>query len=117
MSQEVFSGVRAMVAKKSGIKPESLLLDHRLLQDLGIDGDDAVELMDSIARRFQIDMAGFEFEAHFRSEPLLFSIFHRRSRVLQEIALKVPLTVRDLQEAADGRTWVRRPNRDARSAR
>lgn len=93
-----------MLANKSGIKPESILPDHRLLQDLGIDGDDAVELINSIARRFQIDMTGFDIEAYFRSEPNLFSIFRRRSRVLRELALKVPLTVRDLQEMAERRT-------------
>ncbi|HWA00282.1 MAG TPA: hypothetical protein VG841_08200 [Caulobacterales bacterium] len=39
------------------VKPERVLLTSRLLDDLGIDGDDAVELFDDINKRFGTDFA------------------------------------------------------------
>jgi acyl carrier protein len=45
-----------ILAKKTGLSRETLHLSDRLVQDLGIDGDDAVELFDSLHQRFGTDL-------------------------------------------------------------
>lgn len=82
------------VAQVSGCKLEKLQTGSRLLHDLGIDGDDAVELLSEYSEVFQVDMGGFEFGKYFGPEAS-FSLF--RSRPQQELT---PITIGDLVEYA-----------------
>ncbi len=45
--------VIALVAKKTG-RPESSITPEKTFYQLGIDGDDAVELIDELCRRYQV---------------------------------------------------------------
>jgi acyl carrier protein len=63
-----------LVYRRSGRPVSTLSSQDRLLQDLGIDGDDAAELLLELSRAFQIDMSTLEMAKHFRSEPNLFSV-------------------------------------------
>jgi acyl carrier protein len=42
--------------------------DLRITEDLGIDGDDAQELMDSYSAHFGVDLSCFEFRDYFFDE-------------------------------------------------
>jgi len=44
------------VAKERGIKREKLKLSDRLLVDLGMDGDDAVEFFEEFEKKFEVDL-------------------------------------------------------------
>lgn len=84
------------ISEVTGRKLDKLHLSSRLLHDLGIDGDDAAELVTKYAEAFQVDMKEFEFGKYFRSEPNLVSIFDRK----QTLDSMLPLTIRDLVEYA-----------------
>ena len=58
VSEEVlFEGIRALIVKHMGVKPEQVTMDTRLGQDLGIDGSDAYEVLVQYKDRFNVDLA------------------------------------------------------------
>jgi acyl carrier protein len=94
-----------LVYRRSGRPVSTLSSQDRLLQDLGIDGDDAAELLLELSRAFQIDMSTLEMAKHFRSEPNLFSVLRLPGSRKKELAEKVPVSVADLIRAAETRKW------------
>ena len=58
------------VAKQTGIKPERLKVTTRLLQDTGMDGDDAVEFFTDFEKRYEADLTPLyaHWDRHFGSE-------------------------------------------------
>jgi hypothetical protein len=93
------------VSRKTGIPVYRLSLEDRLLQDLGIDGDDAAELLMDVSRAHGLDLSGLEFDRHFRSEPSLFSIFRYPSAKQRELAEKAPITIADMIRAVRAGRW------------
>lgn len=55
MNRTIETQVIEFVAAMAEVKPERVLLTSRLLHDLGIDGDDAVELFTGLHERFDTD--------------------------------------------------------------
>jgi hypothetical protein len=93
------------ISRKAGIPISRLSMRDRLLQDLGIDGDDAAELFMHFARVHGVDMSGLELSRHFRPEPNLLSILRSPSAKRSELAEKVPITVGDLVRAIRTGKW------------
>lgn len=58
------------VAEQTGIKAEKLNAKTRLLQDTGMDGDDAVEFFTDFANRYEVDLAPLyaRWDRHFGPE-------------------------------------------------
>jgi acyl carrier protein len=58
------------VAEYTGIKPEKLAATTRLLQDAGMDGDDAVEFFTEFEKRFGVDLTPLyaHWDRHFGPE-------------------------------------------------
>lgn len=58
------------VAEQTGIKPEKLNAKTRLLQDTGMDGDDAVEFFTDFEKRYEADLAPLyaHWNRHFGPE-------------------------------------------------
>ena len=59
-----------LVARERGLPPEKVHLSHRLLQDLGMDGDDAVDFFNSVNERFGTDLTHLreQWGQHFGPE-------------------------------------------------
>lgn len=78
----------------------SFLLNRntRIVQDLKIDGDDAVEFMEKFVSTFNIDYSEFQFGNYFSPEGLnLFSViisFFKKKQII-----KKTLTLGDLERA------------------
>ena len=58
------------VAEQTGIKPENLTATTRLLQDTGMDGDDAVEFFTDFEKRYGTDLTPLyaHWDRHFGPE-------------------------------------------------
>jgi hypothetical protein len=69
------------------------------LHDLKIDGDDAEELLTEYSDAFQVDLTGFDFCQHFRSEPNILNLW------LRKIDRLVPVTVAQLVQSASSHHW------------
>ena len=89
----------SLVAQKTGQSPSEISLETRLLHDLGITGDDAGELLTEYSEMFHVDMREFEFERYFTGESWWF--LGKGS--------KLPVTVRDLVDAAKQKRWIMPP--------
>ena len=55
-TQDVANGLRQIMAARLGLPPEQLVPEARLVEDLGLDSLDAVELAISVERRFDIEV-------------------------------------------------------------
>jgi hypothetical protein len=91
--------VTQFVADARGMSPNRILPTSRLLEDLGLDGDDALELMLDFFARFHVSKGGFVFNQYFGPEagwsPLAFLW---RKPV-------IPITIQDLIDSATAKAW------------
>lgn len=55
-AQDVADGLREIMAARLGLPAEQLVPEARLVEDLGLDSLDAVELAISVERKFDIDV-------------------------------------------------------------
>jgi acyl carrier protein len=97
--------VLELVSRRTRIPLSRLSVEDRLLQDLGVDSDDAADLLLELSHMFQIDMTTLETGRHFRPEPNLFSVFRLPRTRREELAEKVPVTIADLIRAAETGKW------------
>jgi len=94
--------IRALVASERGMALEEIKLSSDLLYDLGIAGDDGVELMEEFAQKFDVDLAGFNPYEFFGPEgcnpfAIFFPSFWKKHPTL---------TVADLVQMAEARSWA-----------
>ena len=87
--------IRDLIARRTGLRREEIVPESRLLHDLGIDGDDAAELLSEYSTTFGVEMSGFDSDRFFGGEPHLFNFWRLvgKDRWL-------PLTVEDLYRSA-----------------
>ncbi len=107
MEDDVYLKVRDFVADYLGERKERLTENSRLLQDLGVDGADAVELLESFSEKFGVDMAHFPLSEHFGPEAG-FNLFYYLYSLLFERQKKwrpIPITLRDLAAAVRNKRW------------
>jgi len=84
------------VADIRGTKVEKLHLGSRLCHDLGVDGDDAVEMLTKFSQIFEVDMSRFEFGKYFGPE----AGFSLLNCIIWGSGPLLPLTIGDLVEFA-----------------
>jgi acyl carrier protein len=94
----IAESVLSLVADYTGCRREQLNLDTALNQDLGVDGDDACELLDAFAKKFGVDLSRFHYDRYFGSEAGGLPVLGFGSSC-------APLTIRDLVQMVDQRTW------------
>lgn len=88
-----------------GVAPQKITIDTSLRDDLGVDGEDAEELMINYSNEFHVDLSNFVFKRHFSSEFQesffdLFSALFCRSNF-------EPILVRDLIASAELGRWIK----------
>lgn len=86
------------VAREISVPETELTLETRLLEDLGVAGDDAEWLFASFAERFSVDLTCFKLSDHFPCEYMWFS---------RDPGF-VPVTIGDLLKAAEAKKWLPR---------
>lgn len=104
--------VAAFVAEFIGVDRHQLRLRTTIFGDLGVDGEDAAELMERFARRFHVDLTGYDHWRYFGPEgfnPVATLWVALRQLVglsSEEAAGKDPLTIQDLVAAARTGRWL-----------
>ena len=104
MCEDVFKRVESFVLKFRPRRKGPLSADTRLLDDLGMDADDAVEFMEAFSEEFNVDMSEFEFKRHFGPEgfapPDLFYILYCwLGRIFKkDLSGLIPITLKDLYQ-------------------
>jgi len=102
MKTETLQAVREFVSEELGVPVGRIKPETRLLHDLGVDGDDAGDLLQHFSARFHVDLSVFHFYSHFGPEAgwdpihsIYCFLFARSSQ------RDIPVTIQDLAEAAD----------------
>ena len=104
MKPETLANVIRLISEVILVPASHINADTRLLEDLGVDGDDAVELLESFAARFKVDLAEFPFNRHFGPEaawcpPYSLYLWLNGGSKLEAV------TVGQLAEAAEKGAW------------
>ena len=111
------SSVMAFVAEFTGARPPRLSPTSTLFGDLGVDGADGWELIESFGQKFHVDLSSFRADRHFGPEglpvyaPLLWLWwlvsfpFHQRQTPEERAGLRA-IRISDLIAAARERRWV-----------
>ncbi|HMO22288.1 MAG TPA: DUF1493 family protein [Candidatus Melainabacteria bacterium] len=71
---ELFEEFLALIAVQTGTQRNKLNTDT-VIQSLGVDGDDACELLEELKRSFNINLDGFEYFDYFHDESWLVTSF------------------------------------------
>jgi acyl carrier protein len=100
--------VVSVLARRSGLAKEQLTPETRLVEDLKLDGDDAVDALLEISKKCSIDVSGFDSSLYFRSEPTLLSLFRFLPSQKKRSIQKQTITVADLVDAARRGSWQSR---------
>ncbi len=96
----------AVLHELHGDDPSRVTPSTDLLADLGIDGNDAVEIFESLADRFGVDFSDIRWDRHFGPEAgfnplaLLLPSWWRWQRE------RIPVRVRDLAHAVVAKRWT-----------
>lgn len=100
----LLSAVASFVARVSGCPIRKINARSQIEKDLGITGDDAIELMQAFAEEFEADLAGMEFCRHFGLEG--FDLFGAQRRQPGGGDYGVyPITISHLARLAKERRW------------
>lgn len=103
--EKLASVVRQFIVNETGVIVGKVKDDTRLREDLGIEGNDAVDLLDRFAEVFSVDISNLDFCRHFGPEAG-FSVFWLLVRMATGTqTYLVPICVRDLITAARERRW------------
>lgn len=111
MNPDVTTEVLAMVSAFIRVR-RKLTLEDTLFYDLGIDGDDAADFFEEFGKAFQVDLTDFKIEKYFgpeASDPfssIATWVRGWRTGDHHSAAGVVPITLRDLVEAARAGRWV-----------
>ena len=100
--------VREFISEQINVPFERIRPGMRLLQDFGVDGDDATELFEAFEQRFAVDLSGFVFERHFGPEggPPIGLLLDILRRLWGKYEPLVPVTVDDLIASAESGKWT-----------
>ena len=103
--------VRAFVAASCAVDRGRVQPETRLYEDLGVNGDDSNDLLREFAAKFQVDLTGYDHDAHFASEGefLPWTLLMMLWRLLRQGNLsdgRSPLRVGRLNRAAEDGSWL-----------
>ena len=102
---DLYKRVVELISRVTSVHREKINAETRVRQDLGVDGDDAAELMRKFSEVFSVDLAEFKFNRHFGPDagfnPIIW-LFYKASGRLNLIDIRV----RDLVFAASVGKWT-----------
>ncbi len=105
------SEIIAFLSEFTGVKEERISLDTLINDDLGVDGDDGIELLEEFSERFGVDLSPIS-ETYFGPEGYSIGFLvlwpyylYQRIKGYKPKAI-APLPVRQLVKSAESGKWV-----------
>jgi hypothetical protein len=117
MNAELSERVMQTVTDQTGFPRSALRMDTDLARDLGVDGDDAYELLLRFSGDFEVNLASLQLHRHFGPEAGFNPLALLRPSWWRWQSERVPITIADLVEAAHTQTWPIRYDEERRSVR
>lgn len=107
LDETLESRIIDFVARQTAEPTHRLTLLVDLRKDLGVEGDEAEELMTQFAQEFDVDMRDFQFSKYFGPEAPFSLIWYLYMKFFEPRLLKfTPLTVADLVQSARQKRWI-----------
>lgn len=106
-----FAEIADFVACFVGVSAERLSSSTTLFGDLGVDGQDGIDLFVAFGKRFYVDLSALDTTRHFGAEGfgpralLHWVVLWLRAGTPEEKARLSPVTIADLQRAAESGRW------------
>lgn len=103
LNDETYLSIRSMLIKQFGFSEK---LSYETIINKEIDGDDALEFIETFSAKYNVDMSGFRFDDYFGPELGFNPIYYLLCMIFARHKLKrIPITVRDLVEIAKKHKW------------
>ena len=107
VGNEALIAVGNLIADHAGVDRSQVKAETRLLHDLGMDGDDAAELLQLLEYNFDFDVKSFDYDDFFGSEAQFINPLRLLpSRTAKYLKEKQPLTVGQLADAVERGRWT-----------
>ena len=106
VSIELSQSLVTFLSEELSVPSSRISATTRLLQDLGVDGDDGVELIQSYGLRFGVDLFGFEPARHFSPEAGGNPVIWVWWVITRRWPKSAPITLVDLEISLRCRRWV-----------
>lgn len=90
--------IRAFLKETSGVKPEQVIPEARLLHDLYVYGDDAVDFINYLQQEFSVDISKFGFQKYFPTEGGFNFIIYFKKKLAERYKA---LTIQAILDAID----------------
>ena len=103
---ELDASLVEFLSKELGVPISRLTPSTTLGRDLGVDGDDGVELIEFYGRRFDVDLSGFRPGEHFGPEAAANPLVWVWRLVSRSWPKFVPITLADLEFSRQAGRWV-----------
>ncbi len=105
LNAELSERVMQMIADQTGFRRSGLRLEMDLARGLGVDGDDARELLVRFSDDFEVNLVNLKVPRHFGPEAGFNPLALLRPSWWRWRRERVPTTIADLVQAARTRTW------------
>lgn len=107
MDEQILCHVTAFIAHRLHVRLETLLPDTRLREDLGVDGDDAIELLADFAATFGVAMTDFCFARYFGPEASFNPVYYAYILLAKKRQAETfPITISALVIAVAAQRWL-----------
>lgn len=107
---DLYNQIIDFISQKYWVPKGGFRRDTRISDDLGLEGDDADEFMQTFSQKFDVDLSGFNFEKYFIVEgfnPIgIIRLFWKLRRKSLPNKSKHSLTIGDLEKSAQLGKWV-----------
>ena len=111
MDSDALASILAFVAEETAYPVEKITLETSVQKDIGVNGDDAEELMERFSKTFQVDMKEFQIDRYFYPEH--YCTFSPLKVVQWLVGDRPYLTdtirIADLVKAAEHHRWAKKP--------
>jgi len=96
MNEELFNRLKSFLVKQAGVEDHEVILEAKIENDLGVTGDDALDLLLAYSKAFNVDVTRFMAADYFDGEgdpilPAIIRMFTGKRKVKNKV-----LTVADL---------------------
>lgn len=66
--QEAYEAVVAFLSHQLGLDAHRITLGSKLSKDFGVDGDDAIDLLENYSAKFDVSLHDFAYDQYFGAE-------------------------------------------------
>ena len=115
MNKKLYRRVKTFLAEQTATSAERLTPETQLADNLGVDGDDGVELIAAFCEAFEIqNMNEIDLTEYFAPDGcdsfgifvFLYYLVFDREKLREETNGCIPITLRDLVKSAEAKRWI-----------